>query len=141
MKFNKLIPELSVSDVKKSLQFFRNVLGFKIEYQREKFIFLSLEGSQLMIDEGGDENSPWFVGKLEYPRGRGMHFQIQVQNIQPILDRLKKNNYPLKDPTKDYWFRRDDELIGMRGFLVQDPDGYLLLIFEDIGTKELNKGD
>jgi catechol 2,3-dioxygenase-like lactoylglutathione lyase family enzyme len=32
MEFNKLIPELSVSDIKKSIHFYVNILGFKIEY-------------------------------------------------------------------------------------------------------------
>ena len=36
MRFNSLIPELSVTDVEKSKVFYLN-LGFEIKYQREKF--------------------------------------------------------------------------------------------------------
>jgi len=140
MKFNKLIPELSVSSFNKSIDFYTKILGFKIEYQREesKFAFLSFQGSQIMIDQGNDdEDSPWFTGKLEYPRGRGIHFQFEVDKIQPILDNLKKNNYPIKVGPKEYWFRKENELIGMEGFLVMDPDGYLIMFNEDIGTKSV----
>ena len=51
MEFNRLIPELSVSNIEKSLHFYTETLGFKVEYSRteDKFYFLSLEGSQLMI--------------------------------------------------------------------------------------------
>ena len=70
MKFNKLIPELSVSDFDKSLKFYIDVLGFKMEYKREesKFAMLSFQGSQIMIEE---VNNHWSTGRLEYPFGRG----------------------------------------------------------------------
>ena len=91
-----------------------------------------------MIDQGNDkEDSPWFTGKLEHPRGRGIHFQFEVDKIQPILDKLNDYEYPIKVEPKDYWFRKENKLIGMKGFLVMDPDGYLLMFNEDIGTKPL----
>lgn len=140
MKFNKLIPELSVTNFKNSLKFYTQIIGFKIEYKRDesKFAMISFQGSQLMIDQGNDdENSPWFTGKLEHPRGRGIHFQFEVDKVQPILDKLNRHKYPIKVEPKDYWFRKDNELIGMKGFLVMDPDGYLLMFNEDLGTKPL----
>lgn len=44
MKFNKLIPELTVTDINESKEFYTKVLGFRIEYERveDKFSFLSL---------------------------------------------------------------------------------------------------
>jgi len=140
MKYNKLVPELSVSDFEKSLEFYTKILGFKIEYQREelKFAFLSLEGSQLMIAQGNDfKESPWFSGKLEYPRGRGIYFQIELKKITPTLNKLKKSNYLIKEPPKEYWFRKNNYLVGINGFLVMDPDGYLLMFNENIGSKPL----
>jgi catechol 2,3-dioxygenase-like lactoylglutathione lyase family enzyme len=61
MKFNKLIPELSVSDIDKSLKFYVDILGFKIEYQRKEtsFVFLSFQGSQIMIEK---INNFWNTG-------------------------------------------------------------------------------
>jgi lactoylglutathione lyase len=142
MRFNKLIPELSVSYLKKSLDFYIQALGFKIEYSRPEagFAFLSFQGSQLMLDEGNDNaKSPWYTGKLEYPLGRGIHFQLEVKDIKPLLKSLKKNKYPLKAQPKDYWYRKADQMIGMRGFLVMDPDGYLLMFNQDLGKKRINK--
>ena len=53
MKFNKLIPELSVTNFEKSLEFYTKILGFKIEYKRDesKFAMISFQGSQIMIEE------------------------------------------------------------------------------------------
>jgi len=139
MKFNKLVPELSVSDFDRSLDFYTEILGFKLEYERPNFAFLSFQGSQLMIDAGNfSKDSSWFTGKLEYPRGRGIHFQLEVKDISPLLNNLKKNNYPVKEQPKEYWFRKDKKLIGMNGFLVMDPDGYLLMFYEDLGEKPAN---
>ena len=51
MKFSPLYPELLVSNIDKSLKFYRDVLKFKLEYERpeEKFAFLSLQGAQIML--------------------------------------------------------------------------------------------
>ena len=44
IKFNSLIPELSVSDIEKTKEFYLS-LGFEIQYERaeNKFCFLQLE--------------------------------------------------------------------------------------------------
>jgi len=52
MKFNGLIPELSVSDITKSKNFYINVLGFHLDYERfaDRFAFLSYGEAQIMIE-------------------------------------------------------------------------------------------
>ncbi len=134
MRFNKLIPELSVSNFEKSLGFYTKILGFKVEYSREKFAFLSFQGSQIMIEE---INGNWKTGKLKYPFGRGINFQLEVKKIVPIIKSLKKNKYSVFRNPKDNWRRKANKLLGCREFLVQDPDGYLLRFSQDIGTKNI----
>ena len=138
MKFNKLIPELSVSDIDRSLAFYTKILGFHVEYERKenKFAFLSLEGSQIMIEQ---VNNHWSDAKLEYPFGRGINLQIDVRSIEPILSTLKKHKYPIFIESKKNWYRKGDTLLGNKEFLVKDPDGYLLRFSEDIGEKPVNK--
>jgi hypothetical protein len=135
MKFNKLIPELSVSDLMLSLKFYLN-LGFKVEYERKenKFALLSLEGSQIMIQE---INGIWETGKLERPFGRGINFQIKVADTTSLLKSLKENSIELFQEIKENWYRQGDLLLGNREFLVQDPDGYLLRFIKDLGSKSL----
>ena len=136
MEFSKLIPELSVSDIKKSLEFYTNVLGFKVEYSRveDKFYFLSINEAQMMIEE---INNHWSVGELEQPFGRGINFQIEVENIEPILERLEKTGTQLFRDPKESWYKGDGVEFGQREFLVQDPDGYLLRFIQDIGERAL----
>ena len=136
MQFNCLIPELSVSSLKNSLQFYVETIGFKIEYFREesKFAFVSLQGCQIMIEE---RNGNWETGPLEYPFGRGINFQIFVSHIEPIITSLKMTGHPLMKPVFESWYRKDDQEVGQRQFLVQDPDGYLLRFAESLGGRPL----
>ena len=134
MQFNTLIPELDVSSLEKSLHFYINLIGFDVEYRRDesKFAFLSLQGSQIMLQE---KNGNWETGLLEHPFGRGVNFQIQVDSIDPVLDMLTKHEYPLMQDPCERWYRKDDVFIGQREFLVQDPDGYLLRLVEHLGIR------
>jgi len=126
MKFNSLVPELIVSSIDKSISFYKS-LGFKIEYERKenKFAFISLEGSQIMIQEKRDKEE-WKTADIEYPFGRGINFQIEVKDIEKILNDLKKISWPLKVPLKINSYKTDKSIIRCKEFLIQDPDGYLL---------------
>lgn len=139
MKFNKLIPELSVLNLQKSFEFYIQIIGFKIEYQREekRFAFISFQGSQLMLDEIKPGKTDWDTGKLEHPLGRGINFQIDVDNIDPLLTSLNIHQYSVFVEPKDNWYRKEDKLVGNREFLVQDPDGYLLRFAQGLGYKNI----
>ncbi|MEH6405449.1 MAG: hypothetical protein V7750_18905 [Sneathiella sp.] len=49
----KLIPELLCTNLSKSLDFYINLLGFSVSYDRpeEGFAFLNLKGAKLMLEE------------------------------------------------------------------------------------------
>lgn len=138
MKFNKLIPELSVTNLEKSMKFYETI-GFKIEYERKenKFVFLSLGEIQFMLQEITD-NDKWEVAPLVYPFGNGINFQLEVEDATAIYDKLKNNNYKIIFEMEENWYRQENKLLGNKEFLVQDPDGYLLRISEDLGEKEIS---
>ena len=138
MKPNSLVPELNISDFQKSIKFYVDIIGFKIEYQREDegFAYLSLGKSQLMIDQI-DKGRTWKTGELIYPLGRGVNFQIEVDKINTLIQNLKKNNIKLFLDPEEKWYRKNNTEVGNKQFLVQDPDGYLLRFFEDLGVKTL----
>ena len=136
MKFNKLIPELSVSNLNESLKFYVNSIGFKIEYQRpeNKFVFISYQGTQFMLQEL-EENEKWSIGELKHPYGNEVNFQIEVSNVEKIYDALKTSGYKITFDIEENWYRQDNKLLGNKEFLIQDPDGYLLRFSEDLGEK------
>ncbi len=124
MKFNSLIPELSVSDINKSKDFYMK-LGFKIMYERieDKFCFLSLEGNQIMIQE---ENDNWNVGDMEYPFGRGINISMSVSNVEELYNNIIKQNIKVFKKLEVHNYRVNDIVYNDLEFLIQDLDGYLL---------------
>lgn len=138
MKFNKLAPELTVSNLEKSLDFYVKTLGFKIEYERkeDRFVFLSFQGSQIMLEEIKKVPGLWQTSSLTYPFGRGINFQFEVESLEPLLKALEKAGIKLHLPPEEAWYRQGVKLLGRRQFLVLDPDGYLLLFGEDLGEKK-----
>lgn len=125
MKFNNLIPELSVLNMNRSKHFYIDILGFHLEYERvtDKFAFLSYGEAQIMIEE---INGHWNTGELQYPFGRGINFQITTDDVSKVADILKRNNIKLFRDIMESRYECGGEVILEKEILVQDPDGYLL---------------
>ena len=131
MRFNKLVPELSVSDIEASKRFYTEVLGFRIEYERpeNKFAFLSLGEAQLMINQ---INGHWETGKLEYPLGRGINFQIEIEDLDTLVQHVKDMGISLFMGPFESHYKCDDVCYTEKEVLIQDPDGYLLRFSETL---------
>lgn len=134
---NQIVPELYVSNFEKSRSFYENLLGFSVVYQRkeEGFAFLALGNAQIMIDEIGASRT-WHTAKFEYPFGRGINFQIEVEDVEALYKKLTDNNIPIFLEIEEKWYRKNDKEVGNKQFLVQDPDGYLLRFAQDLGERE-----
>ena len=137
LEFSKNIPELSVTNLENSLNFYKTA-GFKVEYDRpeNKFAFISLSEIQFMLQEIAD-NDKWDVAPLSYPFGNGINFQLEVENLDEIYNSFKNSNYKITFDIEENWYRQDNKLLGNKEFLIQDPDGYLLRFSEDLGEKEI----
>lgn len=134
-----LIPELKVSNFKNSLNFYTNIVGFKILYSRpeDDFAMLEINGARLMIEGLTEKTRNWEVGPLEKPFGRGINFQIEVKDVQGLHDNFIKFKYPIYLNMEEKWYRKDKVEVGNKQFLVQDPDGYLLRFFEGLGERKI----
>ena len=84
-----LVPELSCSDFSISLDFYTKKLGFRILYDRpeQKFAYIALGDAQLMLEQS---NGFWETAELQKPYGRGINFQIFVDDIQASQNNLIK---------------------------------------------------
>ena len=131
-----LVPELSVTDYEASRHFWCNLVGFSLRYERpeEGFGYLVLGNAHLMLDQI-NQGRTWATGALEPPLGRGINFEVQVENLDAALRRIKKAGGPIFVEPEEKWYRAGDIEIGVRQFLVQDPDGYLLRLQQEIGER------
>ena len=137
LEFNKNIPDLSVTNLENSLNFYKTA-GFKVEYDRleSKFAFISLDKIQFMLQEIAD-NDKWDIAPLSYPFGNGINFQLEVENLDKIYNNFKNSDYKITFNMEENWYRQNNKLLGSKEFLIQDPDGYLLRFSEDLGEKEV----
>ena len=71
--------------------------------------------------------------KLEFPLGRGVNFQIQVENLSPIISSLESSHVNLFTKVQDNWYDVGERTLRQRELLVQDPDGYLLRLIQHLG--------
>ncbi|WP_428943350.1 bleomycin resistance protein [Pantoea sp. FN060301] len=124
--WNAMVPELTVANFPASLDFYVEILGFTLMIRRHEpeFAYLCFGKAQLMLEQHHPQG--WNTADLEYPLGRGVNFQIEVDDVEPILARLQACDVPLYRALRDSHYHTGETEACQREFLVQDPDGYLL---------------
>ncbi|WP_215844756.1 bleomycin resistance protein [Candidatus Pantoea bituminis] len=124
--WNRMVPELTVTDFPASLYFYVDVLGFNVVIKRSDpdFAYVSLGEAQIMLEQYHAEG--WNTSELVKPLGRGVNFQIEVDDIEQILARLLAHGISLYRALRDNHYSTGETIACQREFLVQDPDGYLL---------------
>jgi catechol 2,3-dioxygenase-like lactoylglutathione lyase family enzyme len=133
----KLVPELYCSDFIRSLKFYTEILGFSVRYARpeQRFAYLEREGAELMIEQTVDLSRLFLAGPLEQPLGRGMHFQIEVSDVEALYRKVTASSAKILLTIEDRWYRRDNEEVGNRQFVTIDPDGYVLRFAQSLGVR------
>ena len=111
---------LTVGDVRRSADWYRDVLGFTIdrEFEREgRLLAVSLRAGSVRILVNQDD------GARGTDRVKGVGFSLQIttpQNVDAIAERARRAGATLDSEPADVW--------GARGFRLRDPDGFRLTI-------------
>lgn len=137
--FAAMAIELIVSNYDKSLAFWTGPMGFTVCYTRPTMKFAYLEhpdGAQMMFYE---RDGDWETGLLEAPFGRGAVLQIGVSNIDAAHAAVVAAGIPLYVELRERWRHWGDREGCQREFLVQDPDGYLVMVNQKLGEREINR--
>jgi catechol 2,3-dioxygenase-like lactoylglutathione lyase family enzyme len=133
LNFNAVVPELAVTDWRRSLAFYCDLLGFEVVYSRpeEGFAFLRHGEAQLMIDQIGIGRTFGDVaGLVAGALGRGINLQIRLVGLDPLLDGLRRAGLSLEIDSEERIYRIAGQDMVQRQFVVADPDGYLLRFCE-----------
>ncbi|MGW0201028.1 bleomycin resistance protein [Nonomuraea sp. NPDC003201] len=132
---SRLVPELICSDIQASLAFYR-LLGFKIRYERpqERFAYLERDGADLMLEQPLGQDRLYPRAELDHPYGRGINLTVEVDDVDEVHTTLLAAGYEMWLPLEERWYERSVDAVGVRQFAVQDPDGYLLRISQQVGT-------
>lgn len=133
MKFNKITPNFSVKNVAESVQFYQEILGFKLEMavpdgttRIENEILENVEYAYAMVCK--DEVYLMFLNeknfKCDIPmlhecsQGASVLFYIDVENIKEIYTQLKNQVEIVKD-LETTWY-------GMQEFYIRNCNNYIL---------------
>lgn len=135
--WSPLVAEMMVTDHDASLAFWTGPMGFAVAFHRPAQLLSCLrhaDGAVVMIYQ---RDGDWETGPMEPPFGRGMVVQVHVSDIAPMAAAVTAAGLPFYVPLREKWRDWGDRLGGQREFLVQDPDGYLVMVVERIGTRPL----
>ena len=144
-----LVPEVDVTELAASLRFYVEVLGFRVLFERpaERFAYLERDGVELMIQEAAGPGRRFRTAPLEPPNGRGVNFQLQVEDVDALHGRAADAGIEVVVPMEERWYRVDvaesggrwrtpgPSEAGNRQFVLADPDGYLWRPFTDLGVQ------
>lgn len=129
-KMVSAIPSLPVSDIERSVSFYRDTLGFSVDYRDDGFAIVHRDDVEIHLwaatDEDwrtGDESSPMVSGAESFIAGTAS-CRVGVETVDVLHASLHPRgiihpNAPLRDT--EY---------GTREFTVVDPDHNAIAFFE-----------
>jgi catechol 2,3-dioxygenase-like lactoylglutathione lyase family enzyme len=131
-----LVPELYVTNLGTSLEFYVGRLGFSVIYERlaEGFAYVRREHADLMLEE--PTGRTWLKGPLERPFGRGINLQITCKDVSGLYGTLS-GDPAIVLPVERRRYDRADDTVVVAQFVIADPDGYLLRFSQAIGIEAL----
>src|SRR5712691_66481 len=102
---------LTVSDLDRSLKFYRDVLGLTVAHKSWHFVWLKAGEFGIALSD-----KPWSFDKKGEPKGVGMIPHFTVRDMDALAATLKEQHVPwLREPKDEGW--------GIEAF-VADPEGY-----------------
>jgi len=119
---------LVVSDVGRSVGFYRDVFGADVRYSDPDFAAIKLGDLDFMLHADHTYDShPWY-GRLLAERGRGLGAELRLFGVDP--DDLESRARELGATVLQ---SATDKPFGWRDVWVQDPDGYVWAVGIAIG--------
>ncbi len=99
---------LEVTDLRKSVDFYRETLGFPVQDDTDAFAIVHLAQSKIYLAPGA-------------PRGLGMYIAIAIADIEAFCQRLRLRGLAVAAPVDEGWAKYVN---------LMDPDGYRLLVLQ-----------
>ncbi len=121
MTATKLIPSLGVSDIERSLDFYRTFFGFEVvdsydDQGRMGWCWVRTGVADLMLQQLAADQQI----RLNPAIGQSWVVYVRVDDLEATHARLKEGGFPVSDIGETEYDTRE--------FFVPDPDGYELWI-------------
>jgi len=123
---NKLTPNLIVSNVERSVAFYRDVLGFTVAFtvpDESPLVFASVQSGPIEIFLNASEPAiAEYPAFKDRPIGGTLTLFMEVVGVHDAYETLK-DRVPVVMPLEKKWY-------GTTEFAFADPDGYLITFAE-----------
>jgi catechol 2,3-dioxygenase-like lactoylglutathione lyase family enzyme len=112
-----------VNDIDATAQFYAT-LGFRIAEQTDGYLKVYLNWFWLQFNAVSSESKPEFQAEAQADvKGAGLYINISVDNVDEFYQSvLGAGMRPSSEPRDWPW--------GHREFVIRDPDGYKLVLFQ-----------
>ncbi len=122
MNHSKLTPNLIVSDVAASMQFYCDVLGFTRGFtvpDEKPYVFGSVTHGSIEIFFNERQSVAAELPELGKGTGGALTLFIETEDLEAMYQRAKQAGAPIVMEPKDQFY-------GMREFILRDPEGWLV---------------
>ena len=121
LALSSLSPSFTVNDVEKSLEWYRDILGFGVEEtwkENDKVVGVSLKAGGVSLMIGQDD---WKKGR-DRKKGEGVRIYCMTKkSVDDLAERIEANGGTLDHgPMDQPW--------GVRDIALTDPDGFKITI-------------
>lgn len=130
---SKIRPNLMVSDIRASIAFYRDVLGFAVMFlvpeQDEiltqddperplRFAALTRDDMELFLQSRSSLSADVPAFTPDMPIGASMTLYMDTEDVDVLYEHIKSRAKIIKAPETSWY--------GMRELYIRDPDGYVL---------------
>ena len=105
-----IIPILRVAQLERSVRYYVDVLGFKVDWEGEAMASVSRDGHAIMLSEGDQGNAGTWVW-------------IGVEDIEPLFNDFSSKNVNFREKPTNYSWAYEMKIV--------DPDGHVLRFGSD----------
>jgi len=127
MEYKDLMPNLMVKDVGKTVDFYKNVLGFNVldtVPEKEPFVFAIVNAEKVLISFQEEKSIKEEYPQLEkHPQGGCFTLYIHVSDVNGLYEKVKGKATIAKEMHKTFY--------GSTDFAIEDCNGYVLTFAQD----------
>ena len=127
MEYKNLMPNLMVKDVNKTVDFYKNVLGFNVLQtvpKNENYVFAIVNANSVLISFQEEKSIKDEYPQLNsFPQGGGLTLYIHVTDVNELFEKVKDKAIIAKGLHKTFY--------GSTDFAIEDCNGYILTFSQE----------
>ena len=123
MRLKRLTPMLNVSDIERSLDFYREIVGFELASPRQaveewRWAWIKAGDCELMLSESGGPANQVAQTDPSHDEGWPAIYYFYPEDVVALHADVKRKGFQVSDLRVTFY--------GMKEFEVRDPDGHIL---------------